>query len=167
MQDESTVTMLRFLALDRDEQRSQLRESRQASQANRTNGLSIWIDILSAIGEADDIVLEADVAPLASASEARQLMREWKCFAEYFRRFLLNVATYTPDEPDEETGVYKLDYKYGHALLRRLSRMVLDACGLSRALTDVALEEMLTCVFQRRAGRPQVTTALTIDEPGS
>lgn len=137
MDDDNLVTVLRILALHRDAQRSRPAIADQgANGITPTDGPQWWIGVLGAICDSDDADITSGAPSSKQPAELRQLLDEWQCFARAFVRFLRDLAKQSSDPLDGSGGVHGFDYKYGLSLLRRLSRMVLDAHGISTDPTD-------------------------------
>lgn len=143
---------LRLLAVDRET---------LAVRLQRTLGVEgcdvlFWTGLLSGISR--DVELPRCDSELAM-SDVHSLVAEWWCYADNFRIFLTRMvsARGTAEEPSQRTGIYKFDYKYGHMLMSRLSRMVLEACGMARSPSDEELNEVAAKVTRIReaAATPQ------------
>ena len=108
MDNNPLATAVKFLALGQDAQRSRLaRVEAITIGGTRRQPVLLWIDILGAVVDTELGMRELSLSTPGQA-DGRQLVLEWKCFARRFRKFLLDMGSYTADEPDGVDAVHEL-----------------------------------------------------------
>lgn len=146
MGNNAAIAAMQLMASDTDRATSLLRRLAKASHIDGT--INLWLAVIAKIPQDGHLHSGTERA----SPDAERLLIEWRCFVRSFERFLTRMGAVNHGAVvDPGVGTHAFDYTYALSLLRRLSRMTLDALGLSRELTDACLDDLSSCIVRREA----------------